>query len=177
MTLKFDLNSTMQEVERTYPFARAMLHAKFHVGGCASCGFEPNETIAQVAHKHSKDASSMVEELNQGIRDMMDAEIDVYAASKLLMHSEKALFVDVREPWEFEICKLGENVTLLNEKTMPLIFDQGRSTQHVVVYCHHGVRSLNAALYMRQNGLPNAVSLKGGIDRYAMLIDPSIQRY
>ena len=177
MTLEFDLNSTMQDVEGNYPFARAMLHAKFHVGGCASCGFEPNETIAQVAQKHGKDAASMVDSLNQGIKDMLEAEIDVHAASKLLTNPERALFVDVREQWEFEICKLGENVMLLNEKTMPLIFEQGRKAQHVVVYCHHGVRSLNAALYMRQNGLPNAVSLKGGIDRYAQLVNPSLTRY
>jgi hypothetical protein len=45
----FILSSTMKEVEARFPFARSLLHSKFHVGGCASCGYEPNETIEQVA--------------------------------------------------------------------------------------------------------------------------------
>lgn len=174
--LEFNLNSTMKEVENRYPLARSMLHAKFHVGGCASCGFEPTETIAQVAQKHSKDASAILTELNNGIADLLSAEIDAYATS-ILIKDPDVLLVDVRESWEFEICRLGNNPVLLSEKTMPLIFEQGQKAKAVLVYCHHGVRSLNATLYMRQNGLPNAYSLKGGIDRYAQEIDPSIARY
>ncbi|MFZ9519341.1 MAG: rhodanese-like domain-containing protein [Silvanigrellaceae bacterium] len=174
---EFSLATTMKEVETTFPFARAMLHAKFHVGGCASCGFEPTETIAEVAQKHGKNAPDMLEELNSGIRDMFAAQIDAHEAEKLLKSTDDVLLVDVREPWEFEICKLGEKAILLNEKTMPLVFEQGQSAKHVIVYCHHGVRSLNAALYLRQNGLPNAVSLKGGIDKFAQSINPGLPRY
>lgn len=174
---EFTPATTMKEVETTFPFARAMLHAKFHVGGCASCGFEPTESIAEVAQKHSKDGNAMLEALNEGIRDMFEAQIDVEAASTILKSSDDVLVIDVREAWEFEICRLSEKAVLLNEKTMPLVFEKGQSTKHVIVYCHHGVRSLNAALYMRQNGLPHAVSLKGGIDKFAQQIDPTIPRY
>jgi rhodanese-related sulfurtransferase len=174
---EFTLATTMKEVETTFPFARAMLHAKFHVGGCASCGFEPAETISEVAQKHSKNGDAMLEALNEGIRDMFDAQIDVQNASTMLKSIDDVLVVDVREAWEFEICRLSEKAILLNEKTMPLVFEKGQSAKHVIVYCHHGVRSLNAALYMRQNGLPQAVSLKGGIDKFAQSVDPSIPRY
>jgi rhodanese-related sulfurtransferase len=173
---EFTLDSTMKEVETKFPFARAMLHAKFHVGGCASCGYESQETVAQVANKHGKDADKMIEALNSGLLDMGAAEVSPEAASKLLEDSS-VLLVDVRENWEFELCKINERAVQLTEKTMPLIFEQGLHAKAVIVYCHHGVRSLNAALYMRQNGLPNAVSLKGGIDRYAQSIDSSIPRY
>ncbi len=175
--VEFNLNSTMKEVETAYPFARSLLHSQFHVGGCASCGFEPNETISQVAQKHSKDAEAMVEVLNRGIQDMFDAEIDVQSVGRLLGENSETLLVDVREAWEFEICKLSDNAVLLNEKTMPLIFEKGANAKHVIVYCHHGVRSLNAALYMRQNGLPQARSLKGGIDLFAKTVNPNIPRY
>lgn len=177
MTLEFTLDSTMKEVETTYPFARSVLHAKFHLGGCASCGYEPTETISQVAQKHGKDSAAIVEVLNNGLRDMQEAEIDVEAAAGLLKSDSDTLLIDVREPWEFDICKLSERAILLNEKTMPLVFEKGAQAKHVIVYCHHGVRSLNAALYMRQNGLPQATSLKGGIDRFAKVVDPSIPRY
>ncbi|MEN9825365.1 MAG: hypothetical protein RI953_1110 [Pseudomonadota bacterium] len=174
---EFTLATTMKEVETTFPFARAMLHAKFHVGGCASCGFEPAETISEVAQKHSKNGDAMLEALNEGIRDMFDAQIDVQNASTMLKSIDDVLVVDVREAWEFEICRLSEKAILLNEKTMPLVFEKGQSAKHVIVYCHHGVRSLNAAFYLRQNGLPQAVSLKGGIDKFAQSVDPTIPRY
>lgn len=177
MTIEFNLQSTMSDVEGTYPFARALLHAKFHVGGCASCGFEPNETIEQVAQKHGKDPVAMVSTLNQGIKDMMESEIDPQGAAELLKMSDDVLLLDVREPWEFEICKLSDSAILLNELNMPLVFERGQKAKHVLVYCHHGVRSLNAALYLRQNGLPQAVSLKGGIDKFAQVANTSLPRY
>jgi rhodanese-related sulfurtransferase len=175
---EFSHHSTMEQVETTYPFARAILHSKFHVGGCASCGFEPNETIHQVAQKHGKDADAMVEVLNNGFRDMQESEIDSTSLAQILHTSQNdVLLVDVREQWEFELCRINDNAILLNEKSMPLIFEKGSKAKAVIVYCHHGVRSLNAALYMRQNGLPHARSLKGGIDHYSKTVNPSIPRY
>lgn len=172
----FNLNSTMREIEAAYPLARATLHAQFHVGGCSSCGFEPHETLLEVALKHGKNAEQMLHVVNQGLRDMNEAEIEPDAVGKIL-NNEDILFVDVREPWEHDICKIGQNTILLSEKTMPLIFEQGSKSRLVIVYCHHGARSLNAALYMRQNGITHAVSLKGGIDRFAQIVDPSMPRY
>lgn len=173
---EFTPNSTMKEVETRYPFARALLHSKFHVGGCSSCGFEPHESIQQVAAKHGKDSEAMLECLNTGLEDLGRAEVSVDAA-QILLKQKNVLVVDVRELWEFELCRLSNEVIHLSEKTMPLIFEKGAEAKSVLIYCHHGVRSLNAALYFRQNGLPNAVSLKGGIDRYSQIIDPSIIRY
>jgi rhodanese-related sulfurtransferase len=174
----FNHHSTMAQVETAYPFARALLHSKFHVGGCASCGFEPNETISEVAQKHGKDADAMVEVLNTGLKDMQESEVDPTTVARMLESSPNdVLLVDVREPWEYEICRLSENALLLNEKSMPIIFEKGAKAKEVVVYCHHGVRSLNAALYMRQNGLPHARSLRGGIDQYSKTANPSIPRY
>jgi rhodanese-related sulfurtransferase len=172
----FTAETTMAEIEAFYPFARAKLHAQFHVGGCASCGYEPQESLYEVAKKHSKDPNLMLEVLNRGFDDMKQAEIEVQEAAKQL-NNNNVLFVDVREPWENAICSLGKNAILLNEKTMPLIFEKAATAAQVIVYCHHGVRSLNAALYMRENGIPQAVSLKGGIDRFAQIVDPAMPRY
>ena len=74
MLTVFNLLSSMKEVEVQFPFARSMLHSKFHVGGCANCGYESNETIEQVALKHSKDANAMLEALNEGIENMHKSE-------------------------------------------------------------------------------------------------------
>jgi rhodanese-related sulfurtransferase len=49
--------------------------------------------------------------------------------------------------------------------------------EETVVYCHHGVRSLAAAAFLRQEGFCNVKSLAGGIDRWSLLVDPSVPRY
>ena len=52
-----------------------------------------------------------------------------------------------------------------------------REGQQVVCYCHHGVRSLHAAEYLGRLGLPDVVSLAGGIDAWSLQIDSSVPRY
>jgi adenylyltransferase/sulfurtransferase len=47
----------------------------------------------------------------------------------------------------------------------------------VVTYCHHGVRSLNAAAILLRAGHARVASLAGGIDRWSIEIDPSVPRY
>jgi adenylyltransferase/sulfurtransferase len=47
----------------------------------------------------------------------------------------------------------------------------------IVVYCHHGVRSLNVVNWLRQQGIPNVQSMEGGIDAWSVLIDPAVARY
>jgi rhodanese-related sulfurtransferase len=84
--------------------------------------------------------------------------------------------VDVREDWEIEIAKLpGSEV--INQKLAYEILNKMDKNTEVVFYCHHGLRSLEAASYFKGHGLPNVKSLKGGIELYTMEVDPSIPRY
>jgi rhodanese-related sulfurtransferase len=84
--------------------------------------------------------------------------------------------LDVREPWEVEICRLPDSVNI------PLAELPGRlgtlpRDNVLVVLCHHGVRSRQAAQWLRANGIANAVNLSGGIDAWARLVDPSMRIY
>jgi rhodanese-related sulfurtransferase len=173
---EFTLNTTMKEVENRFPFSRALLHAKFHLGGCASCGFEPHESIEEVAQKHSKNAEEIVEALNEGWENTLSAEITVSDLHSLMSSGKNPLLIDVRESWEFDIVRLPSSLRL-DESNMDRLFQQARENPLVVLVCHHGVRSLNAALFFRQNGVPQALSLKGGIDAYSQKIDTSLPRY
>ncbi|HCN79444.1 MAG TPA: hypothetical protein DIT13_19955, partial [Verrucomicrobiales bacterium] len=49
--------------------------------------------------------------------------------------------------------------------------------EHLIIYCHHGMRSQRAAAWLRQHGFRNAQSMRGGIDAWADLIDPAMPRY
>jgi rhodanese-related sulfurtransferase len=84
--------------------------------------------------------------------------------------------LDVREPWETEICRLSDSIdiplSLLPQRIAALPRDG-----MLVVLCHHGMRSQQAAAWLRANGVANAVNLSGGIDAWARLIDPSMRTY
>lgn len=89
----------------------------------------------------------------------------------------RPVLLDVRHPHEHAWVALPQSVLIplheLEERQDELAPLAGRP---VVVYCHHGVRSLSGAAYLRELGL-DAVSLAGGIDRYARDVDPSLPRY
>ena len=84
--------------------------------------------------------------------------------------------LDVREDWEREICafegSLNISLTKLAE-SIPLL----PTERPLVVMCHHGIRSLQAVLWLRQQGFDNAVNLDGGIDAWARQIDQGVRVY
>jgi rhodanese-related sulfurtransferase len=177
--MTFELSTPMQLIEQQLPFSKALLHSQFHVGGCSACGFEPSETLFQVASKHGKNANDMLFALNKALSDAKNAQFSPEHLGSLVakLHgAETPLLIDVREPWEFEICHLPEAV-LLNESNMDEVVKKIENAKLSVVYCHHGVRSLNAALYFRSQGYLDVYSLQGGVDLYSRVVDTSLARY
>jgi len=88
---------------------------------------------------------------------------------------EKFFLLDCREPWEHQTARI-EGATLIPMRQIPQKLDEIPKDQPVVIYCHAGVRSLNAASWLKQQGV-NALSMSGGIDRWSMEIDPKVPRY
>jgi rhodanese-related sulfurtransferase len=92
-------------------------------------------------------------------------------------HGAPLTLLDVREPWEFETAHLA------GAKLMPMGDVPSRAHQeldpddHIVVVCHHGVRSLNVAVWLRQQGFEKAQSMSGGIDAWSRQIDQNVPRY
>ncbi|RJF87674.1 rhodanese-like domain-containing protein [Oleomonas cavernae] len=109
---------------------------------------------------------------------MSEIELPVEALAARLEAGETPMILDVREPWEFEICHLdgAVNVPLgtLERGVDPAELADGRT---VVVVCHHGARSLRATLWLRSKGVEGAINLTGGIDRWAGVVDPGMARY
>lgn len=86
--------------------------------------------------------------------------------------------LDCREPGEYQTASIQPShlVPLSQWPPAPAIMDAMRGKQ-VVVYCHHGGRSLRAAQWLRLNGFPGTLSMAGGIDVWSQRIDPSVPRY
>jgi rhodanese-related sulfurtransferase len=97
------------------------------------------------------------------LRDQLDAGGDLQ-------------LVDVREDWEAAIARIegAIHMPMAQIESRLQELDANRPT---VIYCHHGIRSLHAALALRGRGFTDVRSLRGGIDRWAVEIDPSLDRY
>ena len=94
----------------------------------------------------------------------------------LLGRGEKLLFVDVREPWEYETAHI-EGSMLIPLREIAANLPRLEAAGEVVLFCHHGMRSMDAAAWLRSQGVQGARSMAGGIDRWATEIDPNTPRY
>ena len=106
---------------------------------------------------------------------MFEAGPHLNALAFSALHPSKVQILDVREPWEYELAfipgavliPLGELVDRVGE------LDPDRP---VAVYCHHGMRSLQALRFLKSIGFGDIAHLSGGIDAYSRL-DSSMPRY
>ena len=111
-----------------------------------------------------------------GILPVDEWEITVEELKRKLDRGEKIKLLDVREPYENEICCL-KGSSLIPLRELPDRIGDLDSTENIVVYCHRGNRSLDAVRYLRGRGFRNVKNLKGGIDVWSLKIDPTVPRY
>ena len=109
----------------------------------------------------------------------MDFEINPDELKRQLDSSEKPVIVDVREPIELQTASLKG----ADFKHIPMGDIPSRALQeldpedHIVVVCHHGVRSANVTMWLRQQGFERAQSMRGGIDLWSRTVDSSVPLY
>ncbi|HEX3997907.1 MAG TPA: rhodanese-like domain-containing protein [Pirellulales bacterium] len=105
-------------------------------------------------------------------------EVDCRTVQAARDAGEDFLFVDCREPDEFAQVRIdGTSLVPMREIPSRIVELAGEPQRRIVVHCHHGGRSLKAANWLRQNGYPNAQSMAGGIDAWALEIEPGMRRY
>ncbi len=84
--------------------------------------------------------------------------------------------LDVREPWEFEVCKL-EGATLIPMRTIPARVSELDPEAEIVAICHHGARSAQVAAFLAQQGFGKLFNLQGGVAAWAAQVDPQMPTY
>jgi rhodanese-related sulfurtransferase len=108
----------------------------------------------------------------------MIRQMSVQDLARRLQGGERVHLLDVRQPWEHELVALPESQLIpLGELVQRLDEIQPEPGLPVVVYCHHGIRSLSGAALLQTAGFPEVYSLAGGIDAWSLLIDPRLPRY
>jgi sulfur-carrier protein adenylyltransferase/sulfurtransferase len=104
-----------------------------------------------------------------------DGELSPQDALNLITN-HKVQIIDVRETWEYDICKI-EDAVLITLNTLPLNLHKIDAKIPKLVYCHHGIRSRNAIEYLQSQGLTQLFNLKGGIDLWAKEISTEMSQY
>lgn len=105
----------------------------------------------------------------------MDKEISTLEASKLL-NEEACLLLDVREPDELEICAISgaRHIPMME---IPERMAEIPKNMPLVIFCHHGMRSMKVLQFLTTRGYDQVFNLKGGIDAWALSVDTKMPRY
>ena len=119
----------------------------------------------------------VLRDVHTNILTNMDYEITPEEVKIKLDQGEGITLLDVREPWEFETAHMA-GATLLPMGDVPSRAHQELNPEeHIVVICHHGVRSMNVTAWLRQQGFEKAQSMRGGIDAWSRRVDGKVPMY
>jgi rhodanese-related sulfurtransferase len=170
-------SSTMSQVLEAYPGAQRALFRRYHIGGCSSCAFRPEETLSQVCERNS---GLNVDEVLEHIKSSHEQDAKIFITPKELAERRKEepsiRLVDVRSREEFDAVHI-EGSVLLSQDVMRQVMADGSNTRQLVIIDHQGKQGLDAAAYFMGHGLQNVRCLRGGIDAWSQEVDPKVRRY
>ena len=167
----------MKDVLENYPGAQRALFRRYHIGGCASCGFQPTETLEQVCERNSlKDVAEVIQHIKSSHEQDEKIFISPRELAEWRKQDQDVRLVDIRSREEFEAVHI-EGSVLLSQDAMQKILGDGSNTRPLVIIDHQGRTGLDAAAYFMGHGLQNVRSLRGGIDAWAQEVDTGMRRY
>jgi len=169
--------SSMRAVLEFFPGAQRALFRRYHIGGCSSCGFGPDETLAQVCARNGNlDTAEVLAHIQSSHEQDAKVLISPRELAELMQQDKSVKLIDVRSREEFEAVHI-EGSLLLSQDVMQKLLASGSNTEPIVVIDHQGKNGLDAAAYFTGHGLQNVRCLRGGIDAWAQEVDPKMRRY
>ena len=170
-------DSRMQEVLQVFPGAQRALFRKYHIGGCSSCGFQPDETLAGVCERNGDlPVADVLEQIRQSHEEDTRILIEPSDLAGRLEAGEDIRLVDIRSREEFEAVHIDGSV-MLTQPLMQEILGTWDNDQRFVMIDHQGKKGLDAAAYYSGHGMPNVHALRGGIDAWSLEVDSAVRRY
>lgn len=137
---------------------------------CSVCGTNP--TITKLINYEQFCGLSRGEEKAEESK----FDIEPEEAKRLLEKNKNIVLLDVRETMEYEIVHIN-NSTSIPLSELQFRINELDTSDEIIVYCHHGVRSLQAIQTLQKFGFKKLFNLKGGIDNWAKKIDKHMVRY
>jgi rhodanese-related sulfurtransferase len=169
--------TTMGKLLEQMPGARRALFTAYHIGGCSSCGFSLEETLAEVCERNEDlPVADVIAYLQQSAEN--DARLQIAPedlAARLEAGADLAL-LDIRSPEEHEAVRIPGS-TLFTEQLMQEIMGTWPKEREFILYDHRGERVLDAVAFFTGHGFAGAKGLAGGIDLWSQRVDPDLPRY
>jgi rhodanese-related sulfurtransferase len=176
-TATIDPSISMRELLEQFPGAQRALFRRYHIGGCSSCGFSPDETLAGVcARNENLDVDEVTEHILASDAADRAMQIEPGELSERLAAGETVHLLDIRTREEFDSVKLP-GADLFTQEFMQEILANWSRNNLLVIYDHRGARSMDAAAYFQGHGFEKIRSLRGGIDAWSAEVDPTLPRY
>ena len=167
----------MRDVLAAYPGAQRALFRRYHIGGCSSCGFSPDETLSQVCARNGNlDTAEVLAHIQSSHEEDAKILVDPKDLAELIKKGKAVKLIDVRSREEFEAVHI-EGSVLLSQPVMQQLMASGSNSEPIVMIDHAGKNGLDAAAYFMGHGLQNVRCLRGGIDAWAQEVDLKMRRY
>lgn len=168
--------TTMRELLGLYPGAQRALFRHYHIGGCASCGFQPEETLEGVcARNENLDPAEVIARILEAHEQDEKVFIAPTEAAEAVQKT-KARLLDIRTREEFEAVHISGS-QLMGQDFLQEVMGRWPKDASIVIVDHTGTRSLDAAAYFSGHGFSNVRALRGGIDAWSCEVDPALPRY
>lgn len=169
--------STMAEITAAYPGAQRALFRRYHIGGCSSCAFQPEETLAQLCARNGNlNPIEVIEQIQASHEQDAALLIEPAELARLLRVEGAVQLIDVRSREEYEAVHIPHS-RLLSQEVMREIMASGSNDRPLILVDHQGKNALDAAAYFIGHGLKNVRCLRGGIDAWSQEIDSNLPRY
>jgi len=176
-TAVIDPNVTMRDLLALYPGAQRALFRKYHIGGCASCGFQPDETLAGVcARNENLPVDEVAEHIVLSHEDDLKTQIAPAAMATALKEDARARLLDIRTREEFDTVHV-DGAIFFTQELMQEILARWDRTALIGIIDHQGTRSMDAAAFFAGHGFEQAKSVRGGIDAWSCEVDGALPRY
>lgn len=169
--------SAMRDVLAAFPGAQRVLFRKYHIGGCSSCAFAPEETLEQVC---TRNGGLNIDEVLAYLRTADEQDARTFITPLELEQQRKAepslRLLDIRSREEFDAVHIEGAVLMSQPVTQEMLAKWPRDRVFVVVD-HQGRHGLDAAAFFLGHGFENVRCLRGGIDAWAREVDRTMKRY
>ncbi len=167
----------MEDVLKVYPWAQRALFRKYHIGGCSSCAFHPNETLAALCERNDGlDPMEVLGHLKASHAEDAAVLITSTETAERIERGEAVSLLDIRTKEEWDAVRLP-NATRMSQDSMQTILGTWPREGLMVIYDHVGKHSLDAATYFQGQGFTNVRCLDGGIDAWSQEVDSTVRRY
>jgi rhodanese-related sulfurtransferase len=166
------LETPMGLILQTLPGAQRALFAKYHLGGCQSCAFSQEETLAELCQRSELDPAEALAHLLASHQHDLALWLEPKTAAKQL---SQLRLIDLRTREEHEAVVIA-GADFFTQELQQQLF-AGDPLTKILLFDHTGRYALDQVAWFRGHGLHETYALRGGIDGWSQDVDPTLPRY